>query len=112
MLGEIGIQHNVFYNPEEKQLAVYFGSNPAIFVPDLNKVIFGYESWWGEIKSPEELREITDDDIQNVWYVKALKMLEAKEAEDAGDHGAGGSGEDAAEPVAKSGPSDSGGKEA
>ncbi len=53
--------------------------NPAIFVPDLGKTIFGYESWWGEIESEEQLRKITDDDIQNVWYVKALKQIAESE---------------------------------
>jgi hypothetical protein len=49
--------------------------NPAIFVPDLNKVIFGYESWWGRIESPEGLKEVTDEDIGNIWYVKGLRAL-------------------------------------
>jgi hypothetical protein len=31
------------------------------------------------IKSEAELKAITDEDIQNVWYVKALKQLESKE---------------------------------
>lgn len=49
--------------------------NPAIFVPDLNTVIFGNASWWGVISSEEQLRQITDADIENVWYVRALKSL-------------------------------------
>lgn len=53
--------------------------NPAIFVPDLNKIVWGYESWWGQIKSADELREITDEDIQNVWYVKAMEQMAKKE---------------------------------
>jgi hypothetical protein len=40
----------------------------------------GYESWWGQINSPEELKAITDVDIQNVWYVKALKEMAEKKA--------------------------------
>ena len=50
--------------------------NPAIFVPELNKIIYGMESWWGEIKSEEELNKlITDELIDNVWYVKLLKGM-------------------------------------
>lgn len=49
--------------------------NPAIFVPDLNRVIFGSASWWGRIRDESHLREITDGDIENVWYVRALKAL-------------------------------------
>lgn len=50
--------------------------NPAIFVPDLRKIVFGMESWWGEIQSEEQLRQITNEDIDNVWYVKALKQIQ------------------------------------
>lgn len=49
--------------------------NPAIWVPDLNKVVMGYESWWGRINSPEDLKAITNQDIENVWYVQALRAL-------------------------------------
>lgn len=49
--------------------------NPAIFVPDLGKVVYGSESWWAAIKSAEDLRKITDADINNVWYVRALQDL-------------------------------------
>ncbi len=52
--------------------------NPAIFVFDLNKVIFGIESWWGVIRSEDDLRQISNQDIDNVWYVKALKQLQEK----------------------------------
>jgi len=50
--------------------------NPAIFVPELNEIIYGCSSWWGRIESEEELNDIIDDElINNVWYVKALKKL-------------------------------------
>jgi len=51
------------------------GSNPAIFIPELNEVVLGCESWWGEIKNEKELKEITNEDINNVWYVRAMKEL-------------------------------------
>lgn len=54
--------------------------NPAIFVPELKKVIYGCESWWGVIKSAEDLKNISDADINNVWYVKALKGLTETES--------------------------------
>lgn len=56
-------------------LEISHGTNPAIYVPDLKKTIFGYESWWGIIKDKNSLKKITDADIENVWYVKALKEL-------------------------------------
>lgn len=54
--------------------------NPCIYVFEDQQFVYGIESWWGEIRSPEELREITDGDIENVWYVQALKQLEEKTA--------------------------------
>lgn len=49
--------------------------NPCIFVPDLDQLVYGMESWWGILKSPEDLKQITDADIDSVWYVQALKAL-------------------------------------
>lgn len=46
---------------------------------DLQRIIFGAESWWGIIESLEELKDITDDDINNIWYVKALKAMHKDE---------------------------------
>lgn len=68
----------VAYRAETGALVVRkhtFG-NPAIWVPDLKRVVMGYECWWGEIKSEQDLRQITDADIENIWYVKVLKSLQ------------------------------------
>lgn len=59
----------------------YGRTNPAIFVFEDNQIVYGCESWWGAIKNPDELKEITDGDIENVWYVQALKQLAAKDAD-------------------------------
>jgi hypothetical protein len=74
-LGELmhGAMHS--YNVKDKVITVIPHANPAIFVPDLKRVVWGCESWWGLVKSPDDLRQITDADIQNVWYVKAIKEL-------------------------------------
>lgn len=50
--------------------------NPAMYVPGLNDIVFGAGSWWRQIKSPEGLAEISDKDIDSVWYMRALKDLE------------------------------------
>jgi hypothetical protein len=63
------------YHVKKKELTVMAQTNPGIFVPDLKRVVYGSESWWGRIKGPEGLRQITDQDIENVWYVKALREL-------------------------------------
>lgn len=74
-LGDFPLNVCAFLEKDTGILKLLPHSNPAIFVPDLKKIIFGCESWWGTIDSPEQLRQITDEDIQNVWYVKALKEL-------------------------------------
>lgn len=63
----------ITHDPKTFELNCSTTGNPAIFVPELGKIIFGMESWWGRIKSEEELKDITDGDIENVWYVKMLK---------------------------------------
>ncbi|SME48916.1 hypothetical protein BACERE00183_04191 [Bacillus cereus] len=39
----------------------------------MKEIIYGAGSWWGKINSEEELKEITDADINDVWYVKMLQ---------------------------------------
>ena len=83
---------------EDKLIIEHSGYDPAIFIPEVGKIVFGYESWWGEVKSEEELKDITDDDISNVWYVKIMRaMSKAKEKEDVSegcdDSKSGGNGE-------------------
>lgn len=74
-LGYLPISNSISYNSTNKELNVGFLANPAIFVFDLNKIIYGRESWWGIIENEEDLKEITDLDIENIWYVKALRSL-------------------------------------
>lgn len=75
-LGEFAVSQGVSYDVQKKELTVSrFMYNPAIYVFDLKKVLFGCESWWGIIKSEKDLQQITDKDIENVWYVKALKQI-------------------------------------
>lgn len=67
---------SVVYIENEKIKCSWAHYNPGILVPDIGKVIYGAESWWSEIKSEDDLKEITNKDIENVWYVKALKQIE------------------------------------
>lgn len=81
LLGDVATSISATYITADKQLFLApAGHNPAIWVPDLNKIVYGYESWWGTIDSVEQLRKISDDDINSVWYVQALKQLEARES--------------------------------
>ena len=75
LLGDFPIAPWVTYNNQSKQLTVSAHYNPAIFVPELKKIIFGNESWWCIIENEKQFKEITNDMIDNTWYVQALKEL-------------------------------------
>jgi hypothetical protein len=74
-LGELPVSNNISHNNKTKELSISFRNNPAIFVFNLNKIVYGMESWWRIIKNEEDLKQITDKDIESSWYVKALKEL-------------------------------------
>ena len=74
-LGDLPSDVRIRYDEDSGIIKAGLNSNPAIFVFDLNKVIYGYESWWGVIRNESDLTAITDKDIDNVWYVKALKQI-------------------------------------
>lgn len=50
-------------------------NNPAIFVPELKKIVYGCESWWRKIESIDDFKGISKEDIENTWYVKLLKEM-------------------------------------
>ena len=81
LLGDFPMSASVSYNQKTGALKVYPFANPAIFVPALGKIVFGCESWWRRINSIEDAPGITDKDIENTWYVQALKELTGKERE-------------------------------
>lgn len=64
------------FNKETGILHIGLGhGNPAIVIPSLRRIVMGYESWWGPIKTEADLKEISDCDIENLPYVKALREL-------------------------------------
>jgi hypothetical protein len=74
LLGEVSLQACVSYNPQTGVLHASPGMlNPVIFIPSLNRLVFGCESWWGRINSEKDMAEITDETINSAWYVQALK---------------------------------------
>jgi len=74
-MGDVCVDAHIVYEVKTETIIVHAHNNPAIFVPELNEIIMGYESWWGGINSVDDLKQITDDDIKNVWYMKALKAF-------------------------------------
>jgi hypothetical protein len=50
-------------------------SNPCMFVFETGELVYGFESWWSTIETPDDLKQITNQDIENVWYVRVLKAV-------------------------------------
>ena len=74
-LGDMPMAITASHNSNTGELHCGTFSNPAMFVPELGKIIYGMGSWWSEIKSEDDFKQITDKDIDNVWYVKFAKMI-------------------------------------
>ncbi len=75
-LGDLPLSAGISFHKETGVLTISRSMyNPAIWVPDLKRIVFGCESWWGAIKSPNDLKNITDADINGIWYVQAAKAV-------------------------------------
>lgn len=84
LIGETALSLGVRWKEERNALVVARSMyNPMIYVPDLREVVWGCGSWWGKIRDKDHLRSITDEDINNVWYVQALKALDTMRNPDA-----------------------------
>lgn len=80
-IGTIALGQGASIKKRSKTLTIKRNTyNPMIFIPDLNKVVFGCGSWWSKVEDPSVLKDITDETIDNVWYVKAMKSLDSKDA--------------------------------
>lgn len=75
-LGDFPVEIFHQYDKETGNLEVFPDLNPAMLVPKLKRIVWGCESWWSPIQNETDLRQITDKDIQDVWYVKLLKEME------------------------------------
>jgi len=74
-LGDLPISIRSSYDEKTGILTNSTMNNPAIFVPELKKIIYGCESWWREIRSVEDFKGISEEEIENVWYVQILKGM-------------------------------------
>ena len=81
MIGDAAMGSSISIKAKKIQLE-WASYNPAMFVPELGEVIYGCGSWWSQIESEADLKDITDNDINNVWYVKALNYMAKKEKEE------------------------------
>lgn len=74
MVGDAALSSSVSIK-EETIVCSWRMFNPLILIPELKILVTGSASWWGIINTPEDLESITDNNIDNVWYVQALKSL-------------------------------------
>lgn len=76
LVGEIPLAPIANFDIKTRALKISLvGHNPLIFIPERKTTVLGCASFWRRIQTPEQLREISDADISNLWYVKALKEL-------------------------------------
>lgn len=82
-LGDVAQTMGCSFNQESGVLEVFLSHhNPAIWIPSRRRVVFGCESWWGPIRSEQELTTITDETIDGLWYVQAMRELQKKTGDD------------------------------
>ena len=65
---------SVTYYRKSGMLPVSLPPNPAIYVPALGRIVFGYESWWSKVSSESVVQDITDADIESQPYVQFFKI--------------------------------------
>ena len=78
MIGDAALSSSVSIS-EDSIVCDWSHYNPAILVPSINKVIYGIESWWSFIEDDEDLIDITDDEINNIWYIRLAKSIAKKD---------------------------------
>ena len=72
-LGEQPWFLSAFFNRKDEHIHIRAACNPMIYVPDTKTIVRGANSWWKRIQSPDDLKDITDDTINNTWYVQLLR---------------------------------------
>lgn len=81
LLGDLPISALISHDRRTGMLSVGAMTNPAIFVPELKKIIYGCESWWSRIDNLDSFKEISNEDIDNTWYVQLLRGMTEPKAE-------------------------------
>ena len=50
----------VIFDEETGMLKFNVENKPCIYIPELNKVLFGTESWWSDIEDENDIQDITE----------------------------------------------------
>lgn len=74
-LGEQPWFLTISFHPDDQKLHAGAACNPLIYVFETKRLVRGADSWWGRINSPDDLKQISDRDIQSTWYVKLLNDM-------------------------------------
>lgn len=74
-LGDHPLWNSVSRNEKTGMLTIAPVTNPLIYIFETKTLVYGAESWWSRIETPEQLKEITEDDINKQWYVQLVKYL-------------------------------------
>lgn len=77
-LGELPIQILTSYDPHSGVLTNSTMDNPGIYVPELKKIVYGCGSWWHEVESEEDLKDISEEDIESTWYMKVYRWMHSE----------------------------------
>lgn len=78
-LGDLPIAIHTSYNRDSGILSNSTMTNPAIYVFELRKIVYGCESWWRPIKSVDDFSGILKEDIDGTWYVQLLREMQKEE---------------------------------
>lgn len=78
-LGDLPIQIHTSFSPETGILKNSAMTNPAIYVFELKRIVYGYECWWRTIESVDDFKGISNEDIENTWYVRLLRDMQKNE---------------------------------
>ncbi|WP_373261955.1 hypothetical protein [Hungatella hathewayi] len=73
LLGEMFSCNAVSYKRKTGLLVVNPVLNPAIYVPELKKIVYGYESWWSFVQSQDEIKSISKDDVLRQFFIRILE---------------------------------------
>lgn len=72
-LGELFSCNAVSYKRQEKHLTVTPVLNPAIYVPELKQIVYGYESWWSFIENKDEISLISRDESLKQFFINIFE---------------------------------------
>ena len=75
-LGDLPTGIHSTYDPKTGKLSNFAVKNPAIYVFELKRIVYGYESWWRLNNSLDEFKGISMEEIENTWYVRLLRVMQ------------------------------------